>query len=167
MKKKENKLMIFIVCILLSIFGIYKTYFGDRKAEAEWNTAAVEKTREKEDLVTEQGENEMVTLPKSNNKSENAIYTEALPVEVYFSNADVIDEGNLPLEAHKILAVSTQKYLNRLGYDDVTELYVDETSYVEEEEKIYFNCFMDGHKEQLRIVYNKEYSELEFAILEE
>ena len=167
MKKKENKLMKFIVCILLSIFGIYKTYFGDRKAEAEWNTADVEKTREKEDLVTEQGENEMVTLPKSNNKSENEIYTEALPVEVYFSNADVIDEGNLPLEAHKILAVSTQKYLNRLGYDDVTELYVDETSYVEEEEKIYFNCFMDGHKEQLRIVYNKEYSELEFAILEE
>ena len=167
MKKKENKLMIFIVCILLSIFGIYKTYFGDRKAEAEWNTAAVEKTMEKEDLVTEQGENEMVTLPKSNNKSENEIYTEALPVEVYFSNADVIDEGNLPLEAHKILAVSAQKYLNRLGFDDVTELYVDETSYVEEEDKIYFNCFMDGHKEQLRIVYDKEYSELEFAILEE
>lgn len=167
MKKKENKLMIFIVCVLLSIFGIYKTYFGDRKAVAERNTDTWEKTMKKEDLVTEQGEKEMITLPKSNNKSENETYTEALPVEVYFSNADVIDAGNLPLEVHKILAISTQKYLNRLGFDDVTELYVDETSYVEEEDKIYFNCFMDGHKEQLRIVYNKEYSELEFAILEQ
>lgn len=171
MKKNSRRMFIFVFCVLLTILGIYMTFFYDRtKKSKESMFHDGEKTAyvQKEDTELEEGLNGdgTVILPDYDNKSANETYTEGIAVEVYFTNTDVIDKGNLPVEAHAILPLSVQRYLNRSGFEDVTELYVDEDSYEESEDKISFDCFMDGHKEYLRIVYDKKESQLEFSISE-
>jgi len=147
------------------------TFFYDRTRESKRNTyvedentvyVPVEGT-EMEENLNRAG---TVILPDYENKSANETYTEGIPVEVYFSNTEVIDKGNLPIEAHSMLPLSAQRYLNRSGFEDVTELYVDEESYRETENEISFCCYMDGYRERLRIAYNKNESQLEFSISE-
>lgn len=169
MKKNSRRMFIFVFCVLLTILGIYMTFFFDRtKMSKESMFHAGEKTAYVQKEDTEVGENTAgtVTLPDYDNKSADETYTDGVAVEVYFTNTNIIDQGNLPLEAHSILALSSQRYLNCSGFEDVTELYVDEDSYKETEDEIVFRCFMDGHKEYLRIVYDKKESQLEFSINE-
>lgn len=171
MKKKGTiQLIKLVVCAAATVLGIYMSFFYEKK----------EATPEQNPQTVIQGENETMvekefeenteylahqeTLPDYDNESSNEIYAEGTNIEVYFTNTDILDQGNLPLAAQSELTFDVQRFLNRSGYEDVTELYVDDTTYEENEKKISFNCFMDGYAEQLRIVYDIENSQLQFGI---
>lgn len=166
MNRGEKKFFSFVFWILITVFGVYMTFFAKKESPDQKEPEVSE-----EKMIDEKSEKfvetqEYISLPEEVNDSENETYSEGMQTEVYFSNTTVIDEGSLPLEVHSILVKSAQKYLNRSGYEDVTELYVDDESYIEDGEHIAFNCFMDGHSSQLRIVFEINDSKLKFSIIE-
>ena len=59
---------------------------------------------------------------------------------------------NLPLQAQAELAVNIQTYLERSGYGDVTELYIN--NYTEDGQNITIQCNMDGYADELLIEYD-------------
>lgn len=159
-----------ILAVAAIILGLYMTFFhssdNDKQVETESNPNEISITnteQEKESLnIYDYSDKE---LPMSDNVSEDEIYSEGSSIEVYFSNTAALDQGNMPLEVQKILSVRVQKYLYINGYDDVTELYIDEASYVETEQTISFLCYMDGYVEQLQIEYEFADQELKFAVI--
>lgn len=164
-----SKLIKFVFCICITILGVFMTFFqkGSDQNEKEnvSEISVIEMESKEENNVFEHAENTL-QLPDTENMSEDERYYSGMDVELYFSNTAVIDQGNLPLEVHAVLVKSAQKYLNRSGYEDVSELYIDEESYVEEDTYIAFSCYMDGHAEKLRIEFDFNESNLKFSIVE-
>ena len=173
-ERNGKKVFLLAVCIAATLFGIYINFFsGDAEDKEPRENRSNQFTRESEEEL-EMEHQEKVTadsgsteLPESRNESSNETYTEGTAVSIYFANTDVLDQGNLPLSVQAVLVSRAQIYLNRSGYEDVTELYVDESSYVETSANIAFNCFMDGYTQQLHIEYRIRESSLEFSILED
>lgn len=159
MKRNEKRVLELVIYLALIILGGYMTFFNN--------------PMEKEDNMMEQTETVSGTnylgkeLPESENVSADEIYNDngVESISIYFSNTEKLDQGNLPLEAQSILVTDVQKYLNVMGFDDVTELYLHEESYVESDDKISFICFMDGHKEALQIEYDFDEKCLKYYIL--
>lgn len=172
MKDRDSKkLFIMIMCICLSIFGLYMQFFREKKVETKVETStnikADNREYQKETEIMSQDPNDFLKqdLPNVENDSVNETYTDGQLVDVYFSNTEVLDTGNLPLAAQKVLSGETQKFLYRNGYEDVTELYVDSDSYKETKENIVFNCFMDGHEEMLQVLFQFDESKIKLYIL--
>lgn len=163
MNRSEKKFFSVIFWIIITIFGVYMTFFAKKDSQDQGEPEVSEEKMSEEKMVETQ---EDITLPEEVNSSEYEMYSEGIETELYFSNTAVIDEGALPLEVHSILVKSAQKYLNRSGIDDITELYVDEESYIEDKDHIAFNCFMDGHSSQLRVEFEINDSKLKFSIIE-
>lgn len=167
MDNSGKKLLLLAFWIAIAIFGIYMTFFSKEESES-MDESFVEK--EINEIETENAifseSQDLTSLPMDENVSGDEMYIEGMETQIYFSNTTVIDEGNLPLEVQAVLVNSTQKFLNRSGYEDVTELYVDEESYIEDKEHIAFNCFMDGHTSQLRVIFEINSSNLKFSIIE-
>ena len=165
--KNMKNVLLLILCVAATFVGIYMTFFHQAADDdiPYINNVGQDKEAEMEEYVETQTEE--VSLPDYENESSNETYTDGTEITVYFENTDVIDQGSLPLGAHSILCSSAQKFLKRSGYGDVTELYVDEESYTEDDKKITFHCFMDGYEEQLGITYDVSEQMLRFNIIEE
>ena len=84
-------------------------------------------------------------------------------IYVYFENTAELDAGNLPLQAQAELAVNIQTYLERSGYGDVTELYIN--NYTEDGQNITIQCNMDGYADELLIEYDGEEKHLSYCIV--
>lgn len=169
-KNGASKMMKFVFCICITVLGVFMTFFYNPSGAEEkmvnetmkQETSSEEDVKEKVTFV--HAENEL-QLPNTENVSDEEAYNKGMDAELYFSNTSVIDQGNLPLEVHAVLVNSAQKYLNRSGYEDVSELYVEEESYIEDETYIVFSCYMDGYSEKLRIEFDFNDSNLKFSII--
>ena len=162
-ERKSGKVFVLIACILISIVGIYMEFFynPNSKKNSEVSESA---EKESESLNTEYDFSGQ-ELPDTENVSAGETYTDKEDVEVYFSNTDLLDNGNIPLSVQSELCELTQRFLYRNGYEDVEELYVDDDSYLESEDMISFSCFMDGHQEKLQIRYDVQQHTLEYNII--
>lgn len=169
--KQLFKLTLSIAAIVL---GVYMTFFNDR-TESDHDESAGESQNIGQEISTEE-KNQMVTtnvhdyagkeLPEVENETADETYNNGRSeIDVYFANTECLDQGRLPAEAHAVLCEEVQRYLKHSGYDDVTELYINDESYQEDDEKITFVCFMDGHEETLQIEYWFEEQTLKYFIL--
>ena len=180
MKDKNGlKIFILIFCIGVSILGIYMQFFGmDRITKKDGAEGTQETDRENMDPgdkektngtekteSTERNVFDMADLPDTENESADETYTGKQEITVYFSNTEKLDQGHLPLSVQAELTEDAQKYLKMYGYGDVTELYIDEESYSEDEEAVRFQCFMDGYQDKLQIEYTFGDSTLRFSII--
>ena len=183
MKDKNGlKIFILIFCIGVSILGIYMQFFGMKKITEKEKVEDSRETEEESDIPgKEKGTESMgkaqetdnpwtaavngTELPDIENESADETYTGKQEVTVYFSNTDSLDHGSMPLAVQAELTEDTQKYLKMYGYGDVTELYIDEESYSEDEEAVRFQCFMDGYQDKLQIEYTFGDSTLRFSII--
>lgn len=172
MQKNGNRLFKFAFCIVLTVWGIFTTFFSDRLVTKDNLTIGGSEVVDMQEM-NENGEYKMFeqaqdldNLPDVENISSDENYSVGIDSSIYFSNMEIVDQGNLPLEVHAVLVDSAQKYLNRSGYSDVTELYVDEESYIETEEQIAFECFMDGYSTRLRISFVIGENCLKFSLVE-
>lgn len=172
--RSSKRIFYLILLIGLSVFGIYMNFFHkpDKKEEetSVWELTESKDSNEigdTEDMALDMYDYSNKALPDVENKTIEGEYSEGRNIEIYFENTNVLDEGSLPGEVHANLTAAAQKYLFHNGYDDVTELYVDEESYAENEESIVFECFMDGYEKKLQIKYVMDESKLKFAIIKE
>lgn len=154
--------------LAIAILGIYMTFFREEKSKEKISVHESDSVKENQEktMIFEQAQ-KLGSLPLYENESSSELATQGIVEQIYFANTTVIDEGKLPTEVHAVLVSTAQKYLNRSGLEDVTELYIDEESYIEDEHGIAFNCYMDGYSKQLRIVYERVEGNLKFSILEE
>lgn len=182
MNNKNIKRVFYLILLIgLSIFGIYMQFFykSDKQEDEKttWETTEEKQSILQDNELNEKGATEDVAvdmydysekiLPDVENETVEETYSEGMNIEIYFENADVLDEGSLPLEVHAKLTAAAQRYLFQNGYDDVTELYIDEKSYTEDEDCISFECFMDGYEKKLQIKYVIDESKLQFVIIKE
>ncbi len=151
-ERNIRRLVTLVFCIGMTVLGVYMTFFGG-KQEKKSNEEGTEE-------LYQEGR-----LPEVENSSAFEQYGNGAGTDIYFSNTDVIDQGNLPLEVHAKLAEAAGRYLDRSGYEDVTELYVDDGTYVEDEAYTAFECYMDGYTAKLRITYETGDSILKFSIV--
>lgn len=166
-KSNEAKIIKLFFCLAIAVLGIYMTFFnndGNKNEAQKYENDVIEENQEAE-MIFEQAQDPN-NLPEYENESSSELVSEGMVEKVYFTNTSVIDEGKLPVEVHSVLVSDAQKYLNRSGYEDVTELYIDEESYIEEDNFIAFNCYMDGYSEELRIVFERTEGNLKFSIVE-
>lgn len=179
MNKNSNnyKVIVLIVCIAASILGVYMTFFHKKSSEKkEEMKIEKEETMGMADTMasfTEDGnDSEQIyanltqKFPDTYESMDETYNGGKIPVEVYFTNTRKLDESLLPWEAQAILASEVQTFLTHRGYEDVTELYVDEESFEEDKDHIVFECYMDGYEEKLQIEYLVEESLLKYHILE-
>lgn len=176
--RNNRKLLMLVLSCAAIVLGIYMTFFygeekdkvmdSSQRSEKEISAAKDTKEGAGENLANSKkydysdGE-----LPTEDNESGNEIYNGGKPEsEIYFSNTGVLDGGNMPLEAQKVLCSEVQKYLRHTGYEYVTELYIDDESYGEDAEKISFLCFLDGYAEKLQIEYWFTEHALKYYIVE-
>lgn len=160
MNKSGKMIFKLAVSITAIIFGLYMTFFHDNSLQGKEDSDAVESRAEmlEDTEKMKMGQNGLdyshTELPMEDNESEFELYGSGTQnIEIYFSNTQVLDSGNMPLEAQAVLTGEVQTYLIHSGYADVTELYIDDESYSESEEKISFDCYMDGYEEMLQIEY--------------
>lgn len=177
----NKKLVMLTLSCAAIVLGIYMTFFYKEEEKSEKGGTVQEMATEEETNVRqndgqEKQEESMnrnehdyadTELPLEENESADETYNGGkVETEVYFSNTELLDTGNMPLEAQKVLCSEVQQYLRQSGYEDVTELYMDDESYVEDAEKISFVCFMDGHKEMLQAEYYFTEHTLRYYIVE-
>lgn len=167
--RSEKKVLMFVVYCAAIVLGVYMTFFYDMTEEKETLEAheevvtgeKVESMRESIDVDYSGKE-----LPDAENESADEMYKEgALDITIYFSNTEKLDNGNMPLEAQAVLTKEVQRFLNLNGYGDVTELYISDESYEENQETIIFSCYMDGYQDMLQIEFSFIESCLKYYIL--
>lgn len=171
--RNNKKLFMFAISIVAIIVGIYMTFIH-RKIPEEKDTAMYTEKAEQERKAGGRLETENSydytgkVLPTEENDSNGDLYNGGkVNVEVYFSNTELLDTSDIPLNAQSILCSEVQAFLMRRGYDDVTELYIDDESAKVEDGITSFECFMDGHAEKLLVEYRKEEAVLKYYIVDE
>ena len=149
MNRNSKKMLKLAVSIGMIVLGVYMTFFRDVGTNTVRNTHDYSMTTE---------------LPDEENLSESDTFNgEKKDVYVYFENTAELDAGNLPLQAQAELAVNIQTYLERSGYGDVTELYIN--NYTEDGQNITIQCNMDGYADELLIEYDGEEKHLSYCIV--
>lgn len=149
-ERSQKKLLLFGIYCAAIVLGTYMTFFYKEQTETGEN-------RMQYDAADYAGKE----LPAVENESDEGNGKDLL----YFTNTAKLDAGRMPFRAQGILVEETQRFLRLNGYEDVTELYVYAESYLENEKKVSFCCFMDGHKEALQIEFLFEEERLKFYIL--
>lgn len=171
-KKQFYKLVLGIAAIVIGIYMnfFYKSDEADEKTVTgyEKETGESEKSKSEESEATVMPDNHdymEMELPESDNIAENEVYSDGYISDIYFSNTKKLDEGKMPLKAQARLVTDADRILKRSGYEDVTELYIDDESYRETDEYISFRCFMDGYTDQLEIKYSIGEKTLNYNII--
>ena len=167
MSKGNMKMFKLIFCIVISCVGVYMTFFHQKEPAALNHEKKAEEVKEKagdRGMADKLFQNSTEILPDTENESSDT-YTERNTVNLYFSNTEKLDNGKLPIAAQKELAEDAQKFLDEAGYSDVTELYIEDSSYQETAEWIQFDCYMDGYQDMLRIEYRFDAESLFFAVI--
>lgn len=132
MNRNSKKMLKLAVSIGMIVLGVYMTFFRDVGTNKVRNTdlqteQQAEQQMEEQAMIRDKHDYSMTTeLPDEENLSESDTFNgEKKDVYVYFENTAELDAGNLPLQAQAELAVNIQTYLERSGYGDVTELYIN------------------------------------------
>lgn len=167
--RSAKKVLLLGVYLAAIILGLYMTFFNKSDSELDLKEDKEQSSTGQigEDAVSIGHDYTYLEFPDTENEAADELYTEAgvEEVNVYFSNTDSLDNGSIPLEVQAVLAQATETYLNERGYEDVTELYIEENSYKESESRIVFVCYMDGYADALQIEYKQEENRLVFCIL--
>lgn len=158
---QSKKLFILAMCILLSAFGIFFTFFGE---EGEKSKEKNKRGKEEKQMEDEYDYSKK-PLPEQENESDDESYTEGRAEKVYFTNARQIDESSLPISVHAVLRQKTQEYLYANGFEDVTEVSVIEEGCQEDEESVTFQCRLPKHEEILKVTYQKKENILHFETI--
>lgn len=176
-KKQFYKLVLGIAAIVIGIYMNFfyksdeaneKTVTGYEKETGELVKSKSEESESEESEATVMPDNHdymEMELPESDNTAENEVYNDGYASDIYFSNTKKLDEGNMPLRAQARLVTDVDKVLKRSGYEDVTELYIDDESYQETDEYIVFRCFLDGYADQLEVTYSIDEKTLNYNII--
>ena len=159
--RSAKKVLLLGVYLAAIILGLYMTFLNKEDTEQHLTD------QKGGEAVSKGHDYTYLEFPDMENESADELYKEVgeEEVNVYFSNTDLLDNGSLPLEVQLVLAQATEAYLSERGYEDVTELYIEEDSYEETEKGIVFVCYMDGYTDTLQIEYKFEENKLIFCIL--
>lgn len=161
---QSKKLLLIAMCIILSIFGLFFTFFGNSEEKEEENR----KEKEESKMMEYEHDYREKQLPESDNESENETYTEGKERNVYFTNTKQIDDSNLPLAVHEVLCQTAQDYLYVNGFENATELRILDGRLEEGKKEISFWCQIIGYEELLKITYQKKESKINFeAVIQE
>lgn len=174
MNRNSKRMLTLAVSIGMIVLGVYMTFFRDvgtntvksiGRQTGQQTAQQVEQQTEEQVMIRDKHDYSMVTeLPDEDNLSEGDTFNgEKKDVYVYFENTAELDAGNLPLQAQAELAVNIQTYLERSGYGDVTELYIN--NYTEDGQNITIQCNMDGYADELLIEYDGEAKKLSYCIV--
>lgn len=167
--RSAKKVLLFAVYLAAIIVGVYMTFFHKIDSGLESKEYIVQDSMHEigEENVSMEHDYTYLEFPDTENEAVDELYREngADEVNVYFSNTALLDNGSMPLEVQAVLAPAAEAYLSEKGYDDVTELYIEENSYEENETGIVFVCYMDGYEDVLQIEYKFEEKRLQFCIL--
>ena len=176
MNRNSKKMLKLAVSIGMIVLGVYMTFFRDVGTNKVRNTDLQteqqgEQQMEEQAMIRDKHDYSMTTeLPDEENLSESDTFNksdtfnrEKKDVYVYFENTAELDAGNLPLQAQAELAVNIQTYLERSGYGDVTELYIN--NYTEDGQNITIQCNMDGYADELLIEYDGGEKHLSYCIV--
>ena len=168
--RNGKQLVILAISFAAIVVGIYMTYFHKGQSKED-NPQITDLQFETGNQKMEQSETEnpydysRQKLPEVENTSDSDLYNGGKEnIGIYFVNTRLLDESSMPLEAQAIISSSVQKYLRHRGYGDVSELYVDDSSFIDGEEGITFQCFMDEYEERLQIKYQD--GSLSYSIVE-
>lgn len=167
--RSMKKVLMLAVYLAAIILGIYMTFFHKTVVDI------TEEQNIQQELVEERGGSMIdggydytdLEFPDMENESVDELYSAegSFVASIYFSNTEKLDNGVMPLEVQAKLVQHAQEFLEESGYEDVSELYIEENSYEENEERITFLCYMDGYEEIFQIEYNCEERSLAFCIL--
>lgn len=159
MKNKQSKrLFRAILCIIIAIFGLIFTFGSGNGEETEMGEKNTGMERNHYEYRQEE-------LPLHENESENETYTEGRELNVYFTNTEKLDNSSLPLAVHAILCREVQKYLDANGFENISELKIQEDGFEDGEKSVTFQCSLPGYEEILVVSYQKERSRLKFEIM--
>lgn len=175
--KDQKKIFIIIFCFAVAVIGLYIQFFhrpkvddpDDSGTDIMTDSSTDKETDESTDESTERYEYDYADkeLPDVDNETASETYdpygTDA--VNVYFSNTDMLDQCSMSMAAQTELPRDVQNYLIMQGYTDVTELIVDDNEFIDDDDKVLFECVMPGYSEKLQITYDKAQSTLYFAII--
>ena len=161
MNRNSKKMLKLAVSIGMIVLGVYMTFFRDVGTNTVRNTdlqteqqaeQQAEQQMEEQAMIRDTHDYSMTTeLPDEENLSESDTFNgEKKDVYVYFENTAE-------------LAVNIQTYLERSGYGDVTELYIN--NYTEDGQNITIQCNMDGYADELLIEYDGEEKHLSYCIV--
>lgn len=180
-KRNGYKVFILIACIGLSLFGLYMQFIhksGDPKEtkpkdtnqQTEYQTGTEagsgNDSEAEENTGTENPyDYSQKELPDTDNESQDETFTYKNDIHVYFTNTELLDNGNMPLAAQAELSEDVQRYLNLHGYGEASELSVDPDTYIEDGEHIEFLCDMDAYEDRLMVEYSFTESKLKFSII--
>lgn len=164
LKEKRSKQVCKIAfCVVISVFGLYFSFFGkstDKKEKVDVEN--VEESKEsKESNMNFENDYKDKQLPDVENES-NDTYTDGNQTKVYFTNTSKLDASSLPISVHEVLCEKTQCYLYSCGYDNVTELVINEEDFIDNEDEVTFLCEIPESEEKLRISYDKKDNRLQF-----
>lgn len=166
-------MFIIIVCFCAAGIGLFVQFFHkpqieeDEKVENQYEIDQTEDSKEETTEVDAYDYSDK-SLPDVDNTSSDETYAEfeVEHIQVYFSNTAMLDQCSMPTAVQSELALDTQKFLEMQGYD-VTELIIDNNEFIEDDNKVLFECVMPGYAEKLQITYDKKDSTLYFAIIED
>lgn len=164
-------MFIIIVCFCAAGIGLFVQFFhkpqieDDEKMESQYEIDQTEDSKEKTTEADAYDYSDK-NLPDVDNTSADETYAEfeVEHIQVYFSNTAMLDQCSMPTAAQSELALDTQKFLEMQGYD-VTELIIDNNEFIDDDNKVLFECVMPGYAEKLQITYEKAESMLHFAIV--
>ena len=167
--RSAKKMLLLAGYLAAIILGAYMTFFNKMDIGLESEEYQEQSSTEQigANNVNKGHDYTYLEFPDMENEAEDELYRETRieEVNVYFSNTDLLDNGSMPLEVQAVLAQAAETYLSERGYEDVTELYIEENSYEENEIEIVFVCYMDGYEDALQIEYKFEEKKLIFCIL--
>lgn len=175
--KGQKKIFIIIFCFAVAVIGLYMQFIHrpkvddtgtDMMTETETSTASAIEKKEAEE-TTERYEYDYADkeLPDVDNETASETYNpyDTDAVNVYFTNTDMLDQCSMPMAAQTEMPQDVQNYLIMQGYTDVTELIVDDNEFIDDDDKVLFECAMPGYSDKLQITYDKAKSTLYFAII--
>lgn len=171
--KGIKKMLIIIGCFAISVIGLCMQFFykGDSSSNVDKNAEEQRNGDETEQLESETVVYEYdylnTELPTEENESSNELYMGdgGKAAKIYFSNTGLLDQCSMPIAAQAELVEAAQAFLNLNGYQDVTELTVDNDEFIDDDKNVSFTCNMSGYEEKLQVTFSKSESKLMFAIV--
>lgn len=167
--KRSKQVFIVAFCVLISVIGIYIQFIKkdtDIKDTQENAETVTEKEVETENESTQnEYDYSNKELPAVDNESDAETSTDGEDIKIYFTNTQKLDDSDMPFNVQSVLSLDTQRFLYQNGYQDVTELAVDDSGFIDNEDEISFLCSMKDYEEKFKVLYDKSENKLKFSIV--
>lgn len=174
-----KKVIIIVVCFAISVIGIYMQFFYKEKGKDNLENsteisvgidkkteAGTEQIKEDSTVVYEYDYSNQ-ELPTEENESSDELYmgNGGDAAKIFFSDTEKLDQCSMPMEAQADLVDAVQRFLIINGYENVTELHIDNEQFVDNEKVVSFLCEMQGFDEKLQVTFSKTEGKLSFAFV--